>query len=74
MRFAKNNPFGIRGSNRQANTRAKPPNGKSNDFSLHSFREWGCPGGSQTACGGMSPLFLVELSEPSIRKDVDVRY
>ena len=58
MPFAKNNPFGIRGGNRQANTQAKPANAKNNNSSFHSFREGGCPGESQTACRGTSHSFL----------------
>src|SRR5260370_36746482 len=37
MPFAKNKPFGIRGGNRQTNTQAKPPNGKSKYLSLRFF-------------------------------------
>ena len=37
MPFAKNKLFGIRGDNRQANTQAKPPNGKSKYLSLRFF-------------------------------------
>jgi hypothetical protein len=59
MRFAKNNLFGIRGSNRQANTRAKPPNGKSNDFRLHSFREWDALEGRKQPAAACLPSFLL---------------
>ncbi len=44
MPFAKNNPFGIRGGSRQANTQAEPPfNGKNDNSSFHSFRERDAP-------------------------------
>ncbi len=59
MPFAKNNPFGIRGSNRQANTRAKPSNGKSNDLSLHSFRVWGCLENRKQPAAAWLPCFLL---------------